>query len=94
MFYNHITGELSEIAIKVDQVYISWNVPIFNKLLKFFFYKAEMADAPTAPSTKKKSLQIKFNMQKFYLYCFHDEELIALVKLNYITIDYSQNNVE
>lgn len=31
-----------------------------------------MADAPTAPSAQKKNLLVKFNMQKFYLYCFHD----------------------
>lgn len=53
-----------------------------------------MADVPTAPSTQKKSLLIKFKMKRFYLYCFHDEELIALLKLHEITIDYSQSNIE
>ena len=53
-----------------------------------------MADTPTAPSAQKKSLAVNLNMKRFYLYCFHDEELIALIKLHYITINYSQNNIE
>lgn len=94
VFYNNITGELNEVEIKVDQLYISWNVFTFNKILKFFFYNASMGDAPTAPSTQKRKLSIKFNMQKFYVYCFHDEELIALLKVYFLTIDYSQSNIE
>jgi hypothetical protein len=94
VLYNNITGELNEINIAVDQLYISWNIHTFNKILKFFFYKSEVADVPTAPSTLKRSLSINFNMKRFYLYCFHDEELIALLKLHEITINYSQSNVE
>lgn len=57
----------------MDQLYISWNIHIFNKILRFFFYSAEMNENLTPLTAKKSPLVVKFNMQKFYLYCFHDE---------------------
>ena len=90
--HNEITGDLSEMTINVDQLYISWNISIFNKLLQFFFYSSEQGDAPTVATGEKKPLKINFNMNRFYLYCFHEEtQLIGLVKLHFIEIRFYQN---
>ena len=85
--FSDITGELTHADITIDQLYISWDISIFTKILSFFFYRYEADDAPSVANPDKKVLSISFKMNRFYLYCFHDEtELLALFKFHFINI--------
>ena len=54
--FNSITEELRVIDIKVDKLFLAWKVELFTRILLFFFYDEEAADAPTPINPNKRQL--------------------------------------
>jgi hypothetical protein len=92
--FNSITEELVQIEIKVDKLFLAWKVELFTRILLFFFYDEEAADAPAPLNLNKRQLEIKISFQRFNFYCYFAAELLALTKLQLISIRYFQNDVE
>lgn len=91
--YNEITGELESIVIKVEKLFLAWKVELFTKILLFFYYEESAGDAPSPVNYNKKQLEFIIIFKSFTFYAYFNEILIALGKLQEISLRYFQNNI-
>jgi len=85
---------LSDITVDIDKFFLAWKVDLITKILTFFFYSSEVGDAPTPSTIEKRTLGVKFEMNRFYCYAYQGKELAGLIKLHGATIEYYQSNIE